>query len=63
MEDRNKIIDECIDKIKSMVKPHCHDHTPYCGACVTCGGTHNWDELPDPEDVIKALQELKTGGW
>jgi hypothetical protein len=62
MEDRNKIIDECIDKIKSMVKQHCSDHTPYWGNCGSCGDTCNWDELPDPEDVIEGLEELKTVG-
>jgi len=62
MEDRNKIIDECIAKIKSMIKPHCNDHTPYYGYCISCGNTRNWDELPDPEDVIEALEELKTEG-
>lgn len=56
---RNEIIDECIAKIKSLVKPHCSDHTPYYGACVTCGYTLNWDELPDPNDVIEALEDLK----
>ena len=62
MKDRNKIIDECIEKIRSMIKPHCSDHTPYWGNCVTCGDTSNWDELPEPDDVIEALKELKTGG-
>ena len=60
MENRSKIIEECINKIKEMIKPHCSDHTPYCGACISCGQYHNFDELPEPDDVIEALEELKT---
>jgi hypothetical protein len=59
MEDRNKIIDECINEIKKLIKPHCGDHTPYYGACVSCGDMQNWDELPSPDDVIEALEDLK----
>ena len=59
MKNRNDIIDECIKKIESLVKPRCNDHTPYYGACVSCGSVSNPEELPDPDDVIEALEKLK----
>ena len=52
-------IDECISVVKGLIRPECSDHTPYYGACTSCGSTMNYDVLPDPEDVIKALQDLK----
>ena len=58
-EDRNKIIDECINTVKSLIKETCDDHTPYCGACVSCGSLYNEDTLGDPEDVIEELEKLK----
>lgn len=57
--ERKQAIDDCINKIKSLIRPHCHDHTPYRGACVTCGQIHNADELPDPNTVLKELEKLK----
>lgn len=55
---REEIINECIDKVRSLIKDNCDDHTPYRGACVTCGKHDNPDILPDPEEVIRALKEL-----
>jgi hypothetical protein len=43
-----------------MIKPNCHDHTPFYGPCVTCGQSDNYDKLPDPEYVIEQLEELKN---
>lgn len=57
---RNDVIDECISKIKSLIKPRCDDHTPYQGACVTCGEYYNDDVLPEPSDIIESLEQLKS---
>jgi len=56
---RNEIIDECITKIKSLIKPYCSDHTPYWGPCVTCGNYTNSLVLPDLDDIIEELKTLK----
>lgn len=60
-EQRNVLIDEIISKITQLTFRHCSDHTPYRGACVTCGNVSNWDVLPDPEDVINELEQMKQG--
>ncbi len=59
MINRNEVIDECILKIKELIKDHCSDHTPFYGACISCGSVRNWEELPDPEIVIENLESLK----
>lgn len=57
--NRNEVIDECVNKIKGLIRPHCDDHTPFRGACVSCGSYYTWDELPDLETVIETLENLK----
>lgn len=60
--NRNDIIDECIKKIEELSEPHCSDHTPYYGPCITCGqGGYTYDVLPSPSKVIEELEKLKTG--
>jgi len=56
---RNEVIDECINKIIELERPQCSDHTPYRGACVSCGSIWNPDVLPDPDDVVEELEKLK----
>jgi len=51
-------VDDCIKLIKSLTKPNCNDHTPYCGACVSCGEMNNYDVL-DPDEVLAKLNKLK----
>ncbi len=60
---RNDIIDECINTVKSLIHDNCSDHTPYRGACVSCGRVDNPDVLPDPDTVIKKLESLKEEGF
>ncbi len=60
MEERNKIIDECINKIKGFIRPTCNDHTPFRGACVSCGSVSNPDIIYDTDTVIEELEKLKT---
>lgn len=57
-QDKDEIINECISEIEKLIKPNCDDHTPYCGACVSCGCYSNHDVL-DPDDAISALEDLK----
>lgn len=61
-QTRDQVIDECIFKIKSLIVPGCHDHVGYRGACVNCGeyDAAN-DALPDPNEVITALELMKGG--
>ncbi len=61
MKTRNEVIDECITKIEELVRPECLDHTPYRGACVSCGSSFNDDILPEPDIVIEELTKLKKG--
>jgi len=43
---------------KNLYEPRCSDHTPYWGACVTCGSISNPDELVgaivDEDSIINA---------
>jgi len=57
--ERNDTIDLCIKEVESLIQPRCSDHTPYRGACVSCGSVSNPDVLPDPDTVIEALKALK----
>jgi len=57
--NNNQIIDACINKVKSLIKDKCEDHTPYQGACGSCGSLYNYKVLPSPDTVIEALEELK----
>jgi hypothetical protein len=56
---RNEAIDECINALKSKVTNNCDDHTPYYGACISCGRHDNPDVLPDPVSIFKILESLK----
>ena len=60
MENRNKIIDESINVIIGLSTPYCHDHTPYCGNCVTCGNITNYNILPELDEVVESLNKLKN---
>jgi len=54
------IINEIISALKGLVHPNCPDHTPYQGVCGTCGLHMNYDVLPDPDDVIEKIKEIKA---
>jgi hypothetical protein len=60
MNERNKVIDECIKKIEELIQLNCEDHTPYRGACGNCGSYHNFKTLPIPKVVIDELKSMKT---
>ena len=60
MKQREKIIDQCIEVVKGLVRPHCSDHTPYRGPCCTCGSYDNYEELPDIDNVVETLLKLKN---
>lgn len=59
MEERNKIIEECIIKIKEMIRPNCDDHTPFRGVCSSCGRHNNPDVIPDIDDLLESLNKMK----
>ena len=50
----------CIDAVRSMARPNCSDHTPYRGACVTCGRSDNPMVLPSPDEVVARLEALSV---
>ena len=59
-EDKNTIIEECIKVVKRHVNSNCDDHTPYYGACVSCGRHDNPDIVDDIDDLLDDLNNLKT---
>ena len=59
MENRNKIIDECVEIVKKHITENCDDHTPYRGACVSCGQHSNPELIKEPYDLLEELEELK----
>lgn len=58
MKNQN-IIDKCIKVVERHIKPNCTDHTPYYGACVTCGRSDNPDVIDDIDELLADLQKLK----
>lgn len=57
--ERNLVIDECTEVVRNLITDNCEDHTPFRGACVSCGRHDNFEVLPRPEIVIEKLESLK----
>lgn len=53
-----KGVQDAIKLVESLIHDNCDDHTPFYGACVTCGRVENFDVLPDPDIVIEKLKNL-----
>jgi hypothetical protein len=47
---------KCIQEIRSEIRPNCEDHTPFRGACMSCGEYSNYNVLPMPESLIAILE-------
>ena len=57
--NKNEVIEQCIKIVKSHIEENCDDHTPFWGACVSCGRSDNFDLIKYPEDLIEELEKLK----
>jgi len=55
---REKAIQECIDLVVKLTRPNCKEHTPFKGACVSCGSYENPDVI-DPDELLLELGLLK----
>lgn len=59
----SQAIDRCAEKMDDIEIPNCDDHTPYRGACVTCGLYDNPNVMPSEkvvkQSILNVKQELK----
>jgi len=54
---KNDAINKCLEIIKNSIRENCSDHTPYRGACVTCGRHDNFELISNPDDLIKEIEK------
>lgn len=54
-------IDKCAKEAnsKDVTSPNCSDHTPYWGACVTCGRIDNPDVITGSEVDKQSILQVK----
>lgn len=55
----NKALDDAIENLNKYTHENCSDHTPYCGACVSCGEMSNYELISEPEDCKQSILKLK----
>jgi hypothetical protein len=53
------VIENCEKVITESTKDNCNDHTPYWGACCTCGRMENYDVLDTPDNVKESIKDIK----
>lgn len=49
LEAANKQVDQ-------YTKRNCDDHTPFRGACVSCGNKDNWDVITEIDELKDAIE-------
>lgn len=59
--NRNAVIQEAIETVKAAIETNCSNHTPFCGACVSCGEHINYEVIPDIDTLLEDLEKLKDG--
>ena len=55
----NTAVDECSKIIDNHTKNNCSNHTPYWGACGSCGVINNYEVLSSPADVKESIEQVK----
>jgi len=49
--------EEIISIVKSFIVNSCSNHTPYRGACVTCGKMKSYKLIRDPDKLVEKLRQ------
>lgn len=55
------VVDKCAEeaRTKDIISPSCNDHTPYWGACVSCGRIDNPDIITESEIDKESILQIK----